>query len=365
MANAVKFTPSGWVTVQVSYADGKLICVVADSGAGIPVEKRTQIFEPFTQLDSTDTRRFGGVGLGLAVVADLCRQLGGSIQVDTAEGGGARFTLQLPYAAVPGEGGWLESRATGVAVLLAADSPAIRIFTTYLGHAGLAVIRFRDAGQWRCWTPPAEGHIFCFVDGAVFGPTPPPWCNPKTITVLLGGMNYLRSLSESQKSQFDDVLPLPVPARSLREILHPVSVRSSPLPLPSRLHVLVVDDNAVNRRVLTALLEKLGCHVDTARNGREAVDAFVRDRYAAILMDCQMPVMNGYEAAAEIRRHPAGKDLAICGISASTDAETRDRCHASGMNEYLPKPVTLENLHDLLTRIAAQRVIAENLRRDV
>ena len=97
---------------------------------------------------------------------------------------------------------------------------------------------------------------------------------------------------------------------------------------------------------------------------REAVDTFDRDRPPVILMDCQMPVMNGYEATAEIRRHPAGRDSFICGVSASTDAESRDRCRDSGMNDYLPKPVTLESLHDLLTRVAAHRVIAGTLRRD-
>jgi CheY-like chemotaxis protein len=136
-----------------------------------------------------------------------------------------------------------------------------------------------------------------------------------------------------------------------------------PPPIPIRCHVLVVDDNAVNRRILTALLEKLGCRVDTARNGREAVDAVLGQRYSVVFMDCQMPVLNGYEATAEIRRHSLPvSDVPICGVSASMDIDTQSRCVSSGMDEFMSKPVTLDMLRDLLTRVAARQIIEENLR---
>ena len=363
MGNAVKFTPNGWVRVCVSYAGGVLKCTVADSGPGIPVEKRAQIFEPFTQLDSTDNRRHGGVGLGLAVVAGLCKQLGGRIHVDDAQNG-AQFTLEIPYASPDENERWLGPPVTGVAVLLLPESAAATIFANYLQEAGLVVVRVRSTDQLANWCPPPTGPVHCFIDGGAFGASLPAWRNARTRFVLVGRMPYLANVDEETKSWFDDILPFPVSARAVIEAVQPpTAARHTPPPAPIRSHVLVVDDNAVNRRILTALLEKLGCRVDTARNGREAVDAVLGQRYSVVFMDCQMPVLNGYEATAEIRRHSLPvSDVPICGVSASMDGETQARCASCGMDEFMSKPVTLEMLRDLLTRVAARQIIEENLR---
>jgi len=181
--------------------------------------------------------------------------------------------------------------------------------------------------------------------------------------ILIGRLAYLRGVEEAVKLGFDDVVPLPVTGRAINERLEPSAVRPEREVLGLRKHVLVVDDNAVNRRVLGALLEKLGCTVETARNGREAVDAAINGKFSVILMDCQMPVMNGYEATEEIRRQwRTGEPVPICGVSASMDAETRARCEASGMSEYMPKPVTLDMLQELLTRTVARQIVVENLK---
>ena len=363
MGNAVKFTPEGWVRVSVNYDGGVLKCTVADSGPGIPAEKRAQIFEPFTQLDSTDNRRYGGVGLGLAVVAGLCKQLGGRIHVDDVPQG-AQFTLEIPYASPEASVRWLVPPVSGAAALLLPESTAATIFENYLREAGLVVVRVRSADELAQWTPPATGPVHCFIDGGAFGASVPVWRDARTRLVLVGRMPFLANVDEDTKSCFDDILPLPVSARSLMETLQPpAAARLMPPPIPIRCHVLVVDDNAVNRRILTALLEKLGCRVDTARNGREAVDAVLRQRYSVVFMDCQMPVLNGYEATAEIRRHSLPvSDVPICGVSASLDIDTQSRCVSSGMDEFMSKPVTLDMLRDLLTRVAARQIIEENLR---
>ncbi|HEU0120176.1 MAG TPA: ATP-binding protein [Bryobacteraceae bacterium] len=361
MANAVKFTPHGWVRVRMDYADGTLNCVVADSGVGIPAEKRAVIFEPFTQLDSTDNRRFGGVGLGLAVVAEICQQLGGAVVAEGEPEGGARFTLRIPYKRLENSPGWLPL-ASGQAVLLADPSEQVQILGRYLRQAGLTVTAFPDLASCNAWAPPPGQRVYCFMEAAAGRMEPPAWSHSRVAWILMGRMPVLRDIPEDDKAKFDDVLPLPLTARSLREILQPPSVPGSPIPAAVQRPVLVVDDNAVNRRVLSALLERLGCRVETVRNGREAVEAVTRERYAVVLMDCQMPVLNGYEAAREIRQL-AGKSgkVPICGVSASMDDETRRRCQEAGMTDYLPKPVTLEMLRDLLTRVAALEIIAENL----
>ncbi|MBI2685416.1 MAG: response regulator [Acidobacteria bacterium] len=365
LGNAVKFTASGWVRVKAGYREGNLICAVTDSGEGIPEEKRKAIFEPFTQIDSTDNRRYGGVGLGLAVVADIAMQLGGVVEVDMASSGGAQFTLRLPMPVEGEEASWLDLRAAGTVALLAEPSEAVEILAGYLREAGLRVEWFTQVETLNLWTPPGQGRVICIVDGASFGPVLPIWRTARSAVILLGRIEYLRGVSEESKSGYDDILPLPVAARTLRELLQPAAARAVREIQPMRRHVLVVDDNAVNRHVLTALLENLGCHVDTAKNGREALEAAKRERYTAILMDCQMPVMNGYEATREIRRLPFhGSDVPICGVSASLDSETRARCETSGMTEYLPKPLTLEMLQDLLTRMTAKQIIEERLQND-
>jgi signal transduction histidine kinase/CheY-like chemotaxis protein len=349
--NAVKFTPAGWVRLRVRYDKDMLTCVVSDSGPGIPTEQRRTVFEAFTQLDSPDNRRQGGVGLGLAVVAEISRKLGGDIRVDDAPGGGARFVLRLPYREVAGAGGWLGAPVTGTAAVLAAPGETVDTLLLYLRSAGMEARLCLDPGE----TAAAD---LVFVDGAHFALAPA----GRSRRILIGPLRFLRRVPEDTVRQVDDVLPLPATCRALREILHPPSARVEAMPVRVARRVLVVDDNAVNRRVLTSLLEKLECRVDTAANGQEAVEAAENENYTVIFMDCQMPVMNGYEAAEEIRRRALGRAAApICGISASLDHETRVRCEAAGMEEYLPKPVTMDALRDVLTRVSARQIIAENL----
>lgn len=353
MTNAVKFTERGWVRLEVSYSDGVLICVVSDSGGGIPEASWKLIFEPFTQLDSSDKRSYGGVGLGLAVVADICQVLGGEINVDREPEGGSRFTLRIPYAAVQEEGLWLPAGASGSAVLLASGRTAVVILKRYLQHAGLMVHHVQTEEALQAWNPPVEGRVLCFVEGESFAAVPA-WRNDRTVVILLASLNYLRDLDDTRKRDYDDILPMPASSRAVREILWPEAVASRSEHTQRGLRVMVVDDNAVNRRVLTVLLEKLGCTVDVASNGREAVELSLRQRYTVILMDCQMPLMNGFEATEEIRRLTG--NVPICGVSASLDLETRRRCERSGMDEYMAKPLTLDMLEELLSRTAERTV---------
>ncbi len=349
--NAVKFTPAGWVRLRVRFENGMLTCIVSDSGPGIPLEQRKNVFAPFTQLESPDSRRQGGVGLGLAVVAELCRRMGGEIRVDDAPGGGARFVLRLPYRAVGESDGWLGGPLTGTAAVLSTAGEAVDSLLLYLRSAGMEARLCLDAAE-------TEGADVVFVDGAHFGLIE----GRRGRRILIGPMLYLRRVPEEVMRQVDDVVPLPATCRAVREVLHPAPARVERMPVRVTRRVLVVDDNAVNRRVLSSLLEKLNCRVDTACDGREAVEAAGAENYTVIFMDCQMPVMNGYEATEEIRRRSVGRrPTPICGISASLDEETRVRCEAAEMEEYLSKPVSMDSLRDLLTRVAARQIIAENL----
>jgi CheY-like chemotaxis protein len=166
-------------------------------------------------------------------------------------------------------------------------------------------------------------------------------------------MRYLSGPGQDVKSAFDRVLPLPAGRRALHEAILPQHLPEAPEPVTISKPILVVDDNPVNRRVLSALLEKLGCVVETATNGTEALSKALRSDYGLILMDCQMPEMNGYEATEAIRKDPArGAKVLICGLSAAVDPEVRVKCLAAGMNDYIPKPVTLDGLRELVLRFA-------------
>jgi CheY-like chemotaxis protein len=191
------------------------------------------------------------------------------------------------------------------------------------------------------------------VDGASFGPTPPAWAaSGLTPTVLLGSIRYFSRLHDAEKLRFNAVLSLPVTARALDESLGAAAALSRPTAALPPLNILVVDDNAVNRRVLSALLRNLGCQTDTAAGGREALAALLHQSYDVIFMDCQMPEMNGYETAAEIRRRPGTpSSVPICGVSASSDPDIHRLCLDAGMNAFLPKPVTHATLRAVLLRL--------------
>jgi len=371
--NAVKFTESGGLHVEaICHKDAggsvTLELAVSDSGVGISKEKQALIFLPFTQVDSTDSRSTAGIGLGLAIVSDLVKQLGGTVSVESEPGNGSRFTLRLPLRS-SNEDSWLtflRQEKECSALILSRPSRQITILEEYLEWAGYTLQRLSSVEQMgevltqlRVTRP---NSVLCLVDGAEYGEEASraiAACREQGLTtgvtfILLGSMRYLGGPPQNVKSAFHRVLPLPAGRRALREALLPQHLPHSPEPVTIAKPILVVDDNPVNRRVLSALLEKLGCVVETANNGTEALSKALRADYGLILMDCQMPEMNGYEATEAIRKDPIrGARVHICGLSAAVDPEVRVRCLAAGMNDYLPKPVTLDGLRELVLRFSA------------
>jgi CheY-like chemotaxis protein len=249
LGNALKFTSAGAVTLRAASRPGPggdprpwLRVSVEDTGIGMAPEQIAQLFQRFSQADSSTTRRFGGSGLGLVICKHLVELMGGSIHVDSTPGRGSTFRFEVPL------------------------EPAL-------------------------------------------GPDP----NAE-------------------------------PAAARR------SAATTPAaPRPAR--VLVVEDNAVNQTVVRAMLERLGMTVAVAHHGAEAVAAVEAHDVDLVLMDCQMPVMDGYEATRRIRSaaHPRAQ-VPIVALTAHALAEDRQRCHEAGMNDYLPKPVTGEALAEVLAR---------------
>ncbi|MBL8219227.1 MAG: response regulator [Bryobacterales bacterium] len=367
-ANAVKFTTAGCVKLDAGFKNGDFVVVIRDTGAGIPNDKLQEIFEPFAQVDSTDTRSHGGVGLGLAIVRDLVRMMHGVIEVDSRVGIGSQFTVRLPLLPDSPEG-WIAQDSVGrglLAVLLVRESANAAILREYLRFCGAETHVFRDEEEVNAWLrkngATSQKELLLFADPRLLAipelfardVRTMGWNHARRL-YLAGPISVMRFLTHRSREPFHGTVEWPISVTELLEILvpaHPAAKAHTPqLPMLSG-PVLVVDDNPINRKVASALLRKLGCHVDVADDGQAAVEMCRRTAYSLVLMDCQMPVMDGYAAANLICSHssPAGKPR-IIGVSASTEPETRSRCLESGMDGYLPKPLTAAALRTLFDSI--------------
>lgn len=316
VGNALKFTARGEITVSVSRGDrpDALRFEVHDTGCGIPHDRIEALFAPFVQGDASSRKRFGGTGLGLAVARRLTALMGGAMGAESEVGEGSTFwfTAQLPAEPfepeAPLEGLEIRVAMQGAAAL------AVSHHVTALGGAP----RFGAADE-------AEDAPTLFAaEGA------PP-----------GGLAL-------------DVAALhPEATRAtLAHLAQPDGARSSHTPPLRRGRVLVVEDNAVNQRVAVRMLERLGLNADVAANGFEALTATEQVPYDLVLMDCQMPEMDGFEATATLRVREAGqaRHTVIAAMTANAMAGDRERCLAAGMDDYLSKPVERRALVALLAR---------------
>jgi PAS domain S-box-containing protein len=313
--NGIKFTDKGQVAVEVSIAAGSGLpdtvrIAVRDTGIGIAAEKMGELFSAFTQLDASSTRRHGGSGLGLAISRRFAQLMGGEVTAESVSGKGSTFTLTLP---LEWDGGAEPERFAGfpgVRVEVCGDREMSRgIVAAWCRHWGMVVNERGGAGAAEVieLRSPAGG-----------------WETAVAIPV--------RSMAVRAALE-----------RELRPDCQTAEERRQVEPVHS--HVLVVEDNPVNQRIATALLERIGCKVELAANGTEALERAAERNYDLILMDCQMPGMDGYETTARIRRWPAPRGRTpIVALTASALAGDRERCLAAGMDGYLTKPILAATL---------------------
>ena len=394
VSNALKFTQQGEVAVSVSVRrDQGSECLVRfevqDSGIGLTEEQQARLFQPFSQADSSTTRKYGGTGLGLAICKQLVEQMGGALGVTSRLGQGSLFwfTVRLatpPHAVAPSvqamevplQGRSLclvQPNATNGHVLdTYAAKWGARCRTVPDGPQALALLRQLKAEGQPCDLAVIDNQIagMSSLELAKTIKADPALASTRLILLTAPGLRgdaraaqdagyaaYLtKPIRESQLRNC--VTTVLLPAGAARAVPGLVTQHSLAEAGPrSVVRVLVVEDNPVNQKVAARILEKLGYRVDVAANGLEAVRAVEQIAYAVVLMDCQMPEMDGFEAAHQIRRreHARGQaaHLPIVAMTANAMPEDRARCLAAGMDDYLSKPVQVQALRETLSRWSA------------
>jgi two-component system, sensor histidine kinase and response regulator len=380
LSNAVKFTRAGEIHVALRSergADGgaRLHFEVADTGIGINETRLKALFEPFIQADDSTTRQFGGTGLGLAIVKQLVEMMDGEVGAASIPGQGSRFWFTLPLE--PGhltESSRIDAPALAGTRLLAVDESEtnrhlieqlgqrwdVRVTTAGTGQEALGHLREAAANDkpFDCAAidmtmPDMSGIQLAEAMGSDEGfPTP-------ALVMLTSTFDERRRVREAG---IDVYVSKPVRRNRLRGALAEalgIQSRRDQAPAESMADVgsspaiLVVEDNEVNQAVAVQMLKRRGYEPDVVTNGRDALDALERRRYAAVLMDCQMPTMDGYAATRQLRRREQdGEHTPVIAMTAYAMRGDQDKCLDSGMDDYLAKPFGPHELDRILRRWA-------------
>jgi two-component system, sensor histidine kinase and response regulator len=381
-SNAVKFTASGEVAIRVNVVEqdaGTAVVrfEVSDTGIGIDAADHLRLFDSFSQADASTTRRYGGTGLGLAICRRLTEAMGGEIGLSSAPGEGSTFwfAIPLPVAdAAPGPTAQAPDPLTGLRVLVVDDNATNR-FVLDAQLAGWKMKPESVDGAEQALTRLREAQ----TAGRSFDIAVLDMCMPGTNGLQLAreistdrALRSTRLIMLTSTMQIDrtelaaagirEWLTKPVRSsefydRLMRIMAAGKAATPSPAPalrarpdLPSRGRVLVVEDNEVNQLVARSMVARLGYTVDVVSDGAQAIAATADASYMAVLMDCHMPVMDGFEATRAIRvRDGDTSHLPIIAMTAGALEEDRDRCLAAGMDDYLTKPVDMSRLEEVLT----------------
>jgi signal transduction histidine kinase/CheY-like chemotaxis protein/HPt (histidine-containing phosphotransfer) domain-containing protein len=396
VGNAIKFTDAGEVIVRVKMiGDGLLRFEVIDTGIGISQEAQTDIFNAFSQADSFTTRKYGGTGLGLAICRELATLMGGRIGVDSVVGRGSTFWVEVRLAPIvevtPTFTRLPRLRLVGLRALIVDDNTSNReILAQHLKSWGVEVVATESSADALAVlsTPEGLGFDFALLDDQMPGMDGIALAkrirDDARFAVMRLIMLTTRDNHESNSDTvqlFAAILTKPLRRSQLLNCvtramiaapepgLEDTAIRAMPSATARAFvpKILLVEDNPVNREVAVGMLESLGCVAHAAENGWLALEAINNDAYDAVLMDCQMPVMDGLTATAELRRreqNAGGARLPIIALTANTMEGDRERCLAAGMDDFLSKPFSQQQLAALLKRWLALQVLPESERRE-
>ncbi|WJN61541.1 response regulator [Pseudomonas sp. SO81] len=349
LSNALKFTRQGRVDLRVTPSAGGVRILVSDTGIGIAEDAQTRIFQPFTQAGAGIARQFGGTGLGLALTRRLCEAMNGQLTLSSQEGVGSQFSATLPlpihapaarWPALPGQ----------IVAFCAAGSGLEELLDSWLPTWGLSYRRLDESAI----SAELQADLLICDD-----PKRLPRLRQQLTSPLLLVSAYGTFISGEQAGALIPFEQLPRPLaraalyQALQRLLAPHQTQGvePAAKVPSRPHqarVLLVEDNQVNQMVAKGMLSKLGCEVAVTAHGGEAIAYLEKHPVDLVLMDCNMPVMDGYEATRRIRQSGRWPSLPIIALTANALPDERERCQAAGMNDYLAKPFRREDLAALL-----------------
>jgi CheY-like chemotaxis protein len=387
--NAIKFTAAGQVVIRVHISRKEanncdIEVEVLDTGIGIAPELKSHLFQPFTQGDGSTTRRFGGTGLGLAISRQLVEMMGGQIGTELRSGGGSRFWFRVPLQIASERAAitltrmdWTKVRRALVAIPRHEQWESARHVLQGLGFdvttasSGQELILLAGDAQ-------AQGEPFSLI---LVHDQLPDMSSVSLAKLLVGaGIDPARALmrlvrmrdravQREHDSLFAATLSDPFRQSNLIEVIEGLSTTPEPsselLELSHRLveeslsrsdsssRILIAEDNLINQRVAIRMLEKLGLFADIVDNGAKAVEALKATAYPLVLMDCQMPEMDGFEATRTIREWETAEHLPrtpILAMTAHAMPGDRERCLESGMDDYISKPISLSVLESTLSR---------------
>ena len=373
VSNAIKFTEAGEVVLEVSSLGGdeqhqRLCFAVRDSGIGISPDAQGHVFDCFAQADNSTTRRYGGTGLGLAISRRLVGLMGSDIEIDSQPGAGSRFwfTVDLPRVARAADTRPVEP---GLRVLLVEDhDPCAASIIEVLQGWAVHVERVRDtrSALARCAAAGGAGDPY---DAVLLDQTLSESSGAPLARSLAGGAERIVLLTRVLDVQDGDsrldanmsAVMKPVRRSALagalsREEQSGGHIGHTP-DQDSRLfdgsRVLVAEDNPVNQELVTIILQSLGCEVVVVGNGQLALDALENAEFDLVLMDCQMPEMDGFAATRALRERErqSGQHMQVVALTANAMSSDRDACLAAGMDDYLSKPFTAGDLQAVLTPI--------------
>ena len=384
LGNAVKFTAAGEVALEVELEQSddmqaNLVFKVRDTGIGIAQQDQAKLFQPFIQVDASTTRKFGGTGLGLAISRRLCELMGGNIEIESAMGVGTVFRCHVPFKIGQAPPGGLSrvihARFQGRSAMIVDDNADnIRILQLHLESWGIQCRLFRRPEDALQCLDAGERFDFALLDYQMPGMNGHQLASeiasrkiePQMMVVMITSMGETMGGLEGEMMPVQAVLRKPVRVPELRETLMQVMAGSRRLRRSTKrtslknknvaaefpLHILVADDNEVNQKVALHLLKRLGYTGDCARTGLEVLERLRTESYDVILMDVQMPELDGLEATALIRREwPADRQPKIVALTANAMKGDRERFLASGMDEYLSKPLRIEDLERMILQL--------------
>lgn len=372
MGNAIKFTEQGEVTLSITELSRngqeiELKFAVKDTGIGLTQEQQQKLFKSFSQADSTTTRRYGGTGLGLAISKQLSQLMGGEIGVESLYGHGSTFYFTAKLQIADSSQLKVAQELEGMPVLVVDDNATARsilkstltsmgfdVDTARGGHEALALYQQKQYGIALVdWMMPEMDGIETATRLKALEDNP--------LIIMISAHASHELLEQVSNSGINGYVAKPASASQLLDaimaalgrtgVLH-IRRKSPTADLPLQQlrgkRILLVEDNQMNQEVASEFIRIAGMQLSIANNGQEALDMLQQQTFDLVLMDCQMPIMDGYQATQALRQMPQFADLPIVAMTANAMSGDRERCLAAGMNDHLAKPIEVKLLYQTL-----------------